>query len=221
MFPLMWWLWTARIRSRRRISGCRIELGVALNGAGVGVNGESKLITYLIEGWRLIMRSALSLILPLVFAASMSAQVNQSGAPHVLSPGEMLRGCPINFSVKREAGLVVRNAKDAKADGDGQGLQLNFGRPVVEASLTVHGFSARSRMLPTDNAQGNASQTFHLTRRSDADGFSSYEIWTQKIVSISWVELTEVKYLDGTEWHPAKTLTCYAEPGLLLLTGLQ
>jgi hypothetical protein len=169
-----------------------------------------------------MMRSALSLTALLILSTSLSAQSN---SPNDSKAAVTSQGCPINFAVKRPSGLVARNARDTHDAAAGEGLDLSFVSrttpDVAAATVTVHGLSEGGGVMPIQVQPREVSEVFHLTRHPGSPGLSTSEIWTKAVVFVSWAEVTEIRYVDGTEWHPSKSSACRAEPSMLLLTGLQ
>jgi len=168
------------------------------------------------------MRSALSPTILLILSTGLSAQSN---APNdTFKPAVTSQGCPVSFTVKRPSGLVARNARDAHDPAAGVGLDLSFDSRrmpnIAAATVTVHGLSKGGGIMPIQHQPHAVSEVFHLTRSADTPGLSTSEIWTQDVVFVSWAEVTQISYVDGTEWHPSEASTCRAAPSLLLLTAL-
>jgi hypothetical protein len=131
-------------------------------------------------------------------------------------------GCPIGFNAKVDGRAIARTVEDQKKNGDGPLLELTFGRrdalKIVSAIVTVHGLSSSNRYLPVDRrSDENATQTFELRPENGAADLTSADVWLSKILSVSWVELTEMKYADGSAWHASPDLQCRAVPSKLLL----
>jgi hypothetical protein len=113
----------------------------------------------------------------------------------------------------------VRNADVPR----GQGLQINFvpfpAAAILKAGITVHGASARLHMVPASAAAANredVAETFELTSNAEGPLLHS-SIWTNKVVAVSWVELTRVEYADGTTWQASPESRCTAAPSLMVL----
>jgi hypothetical protein len=128
-------------------------------------------------------------------------------------------GCPIGFSTQVNGRAIARTPDDQKKNGGGPLLELAFGHldalKVVSATVTVHGLSPSSRYPP--GLDENATQTFELRPENGATDLTNAEVWLNKILSVSWVELAEMKYSDGSAWHASSDVQCRAVPGKRLL----
>jgi len=133
-------------------------------------------------------------------------------------------GCPIGFGAQVNGRAIARTIEDQKKNGDGPLLELTFERrdalKIVNASVTVHGLSASNRYLPVDKRPDeNATQTFALRPENGAADLTNADVWLSKILSVSWVELTGMKYADGSAWHASPDAQCRAVPSKLLLVN--
>ncbi|MGD0446065.1 MAG: hypothetical protein ABSA39_19190 [Edaphobacter sp.] len=130
--------------------------------------------------------------------------------------------CPIGFTAHVNGRAIVRTVEDRKKNGDGPLLELTFGRrdalKMLSASITVHGSDSSSRYLPVNQRSGeNATQTFELRSENGATDLTNAEVWLNKVLFVSWVELTEMKYADGSAWHASSGVQCRAVPSKFLL----
>jgi hypothetical protein len=159
------------------------------------------------------MRNAFLLLTLLSVGASISAQ-------QIIPSGS--EGCPIGFSAQLNGRAIARTVEDQKKNGDGPLLELTFGRldalKMLSASITVHGLSSSNRYLPVDKrSDADTTQTFELRPLNGAADLTNAEVWLNKILFVSWVELTEMKYSDGSAWHPSSGVQCRAVPSKFLL----
>ena len=160
------------------------------------------------------MRLSPLLLMVLIPTTGLSAQ-SATRAVFIAPPAS--QSCPVHFTAERRpnAGLEVVKGNEPS---HGQGLQVNFSgklpSDIVKASITVHGASAAARMIPAASAMSNADSTeaFQLTPVAEHSS-----IWTKKLNTISWIELTRVEYANGNVWQPAGESRCTAAPSLLVL----
>jgi hypothetical protein len=173
------------------------------------------------------MRFVSSLAVLLLASASLSAQSNSGSSGTVWTAPPQSIGCPIDFTAKRQQGLVVRSVNDGHGDATGQGLRFTFRAPtalkIMKVNLIVHGPSLQARAVPAaSNSEVNADvpEIFHLERRAGASTLQTSEIWT-KIGAVRLVEVTEIQFVNGVLWRESETSKCRTEPGNLLLTNLE
>ncbi len=168
------------------------------------------------------MRDLSLLSILFLAAASVPAQSNHDRFAAVLTAPVESRECPIGFYAKRQSGLVERAIRSGKQDGFGQRLQLTFDHlqapGIAKASVTIYGVSGNVAYTPVAHTDrnGDVSEIFSLERRAGAVSLQNSEVWTRKIQAVRWVELTEIDYVNGSEWHKTKESQCRVEPSLLL-----
>ena len=129
--------------------------------------------------------------------------------------------CPIALHVQIDGRLIARSASDSKNGGDGALLNLNFGAKgslkVVAAVITVHGSAASGRYQPVGHQveSSDSIQVLELGQESGAP-LVNRDVRV-KFPLVSQVELTELRYADGTIWHPSADANCIVSPSHLLL----
>jgi hypothetical protein len=128
-------------------------------------------------------------------------------------------GCPIGFGAQVNGRAIARTAEDQKKIGDAPLLDLTFRRRdtprILSASVTVHGLSSSNRYLPVDKGSDeNTTQTFDL---GGAAGLTDTEILVTKMLFVNWVEVTELRYANGSEWHASSEQQCRVVPSKLRL----
>lgn len=175
------------------------------------------------------MRSASISLMMLLSSVGLSAQTGTGSTAAILTPGPASVACPIGFSVRRRAASEVLFAKDAAQIPHNQGLQLKFDHMdasnIVQADITVHGMSGNVRKMPASAGPASADMDTHTTEifelRSKVQAASLFqsEIWMTKLNAVSWVELTEIKYADGSVWHASAGSQCRAVPNGYLLVA--
>jgi len=90
----------------------------------------------------------------------------------------------------------------------------------LKADIIVHGTSGTARIIPAANSSYALTESFTLERGEDNSTLPGRELWTKEMATISWVEITEVEFVNGIVWHEPKPATCTATPsGFLLISG--
>jgi hypothetical protein len=130
--------------------------------------------------------------------------------------------CPIGFSAQVSGRAIARSIDDQKKSDDGPLLELTFGRreapKLMSASVTVHGLTSSNRYLLVDNrSDENTTQTFDLGSGHGAAELANSEVRLNKILFVSWVEVTDLRYADGSTWHVSSEAQCRSVPSKLLL----
>jgi hypothetical protein len=132
--------------------------------------------------------------------------------------------CPVGFFARRQGGLQVFAASDAKKSGTAQGLHLvldHLNQPSIQSiEVTVYGTSLKGRTLFVGQASNDTvSKTFELHRTTGSASLDDADVWMQNVGSVRWADLISVTYADGTTWHPVESLPCRAVPSNFVLVG--
>jgi hypothetical protein len=168
------------------------------------------------------MRGGSGLLVLVMASVGVWAQGKAHSETTVLAGPPSSAGCPVGFSAERRASGEVRYAKDGSASR-GQGLELQFNPPadpkkILKANVTVHGVSGEARVVPAGDASGNdVAEIFQLGAGVGEDGLRRSSIWTQRVGTVRWVDLTEVAYADGSVWRASAGGRCRVEPSNFLL----
>ncbi|MCU1222043.1 MAG: hypothetical protein JWQ42_136 [Edaphobacter sp.] len=166
-------------------------------------------------------RSSVVLAMFLV-SVGLPAQTNSRTPPVQFMEAPAQGGCPAGFSVERRSTLNVVETKGAAERRQRQGLEVKLGQKdaagIVSADVTVHGYSAKRRVMPTvSGAEPDASESFRIA--GEAASLLIKEIWMHRVNTVSWVELNEVEYANGFVWHSSAKARCSAVPSKLLLVA--
>ena len=171
------------------------------------------------------MRGDSGLLILVMASVGALAQANGHIGPTVFMGPPVSTGCPVGFSAERQAAGVVRYAKGDQTQTHGQGLELKFDsrndtRKIVKVNITVHGLDGSARVIPaSEKSSDDLAELFELTAAGD-NSLRHSNIWTQRMSTIRWVDLTEVAYADGSVWLASASGRCRIEPsGFLLVAG--
>lgn len=127
--------------------------------------------------------------------------------------------CPIAFTADREGSLGLRETRNPNPNS-GPGLDLGFGtgqRRIVEADITVYGWSNQLRMVPAAYPP-ETSESFVLKGTNDAPIMQSL-VWMKRLGVVNLVELTRVVFSDGGTWTQSGDMHCTVVPSKLVLVG--
>lgn len=168
------------------------------------------------------MRGVLGLLILAMASAGASAQGNAHSEMTVLAGPPDSSGCPVGFSAERRSTTEVRYAKDGKQIR-GQGLELKFDsqpKKILKANVTVRGVTGSARVMPAGSASlDDVAEIFQLGAGTGEDGLRHSNIWTQRVATVRWVDLTEIAYADGSVWHASEGKRCRIEPSKFLLVA--
>jgi hypothetical protein len=175
------------------------------------------------------------LVILLSAAFPLRAQLTTGHSPSQFRLPFAPTACPVGLRADRRASVVSREV-DGKPIPTGQGLMLHFRAPyqsvstpqgtsvtprhVISADITVHGHTgaviAQPLTIASANPTADVTEDFHLSG-SASNPLTEDSLWTAKISTISWIELTRVTFSDGTSWQRAAPSDCRIEPSLFVL----
>lgn len=182
------------------------------------------------------MRIVLSLGFVLICWA-LSSLAQQKGP--VLQPGVHLTDsvqaamCPLQMRVRQGIGgnmmAVDGNGKQVEIFAQRLKLLLNDVRRehesearMVEATVTVHGTSAKGQVLPADTrrvASGEIVKTLTVRLTANGEPEVSGDIRLPGFTSTRMVDLESVAYDDGSTWKLSGTDTCHVPPDMVMPVG--
>ena len=159
-----------------------------------------------------------SLLLSTALVAQAPARVTLD-APMVASGA-----CPVGFSARHANGGSLLAVSPATKP-HGQPYEVAFApgksRAVVQARVTLHGMSG-SHVIPagTDVIE-NTTETFSIAPAGGVDHLFTSVVYARKLTAIRYIELRELTFADGTEWHASATSTCRVAPNGFLLVATE
>jgi hypothetical protein len=172
-----------------------------------------------------IMRGVSGLLVLVMASVGAGAQGNAHSEATVLAGAPSSVGCPVEFYAERRSATEIRYAKDGKQTR-GQGLELKFApgadpKKILKANVTVHGVSGAARVMPAgENSSDDVVEIFQLGAGAGEDSLRQSSLWTQRMGTVRWVDLTEIAYADGSVWRASEGARCRVEPnGFLLVAG--
>ena len=123
--------------------------------------------------------------------------------------------CPIGFTARASGTAVMVQTKDGKGKEPAHSVALQFKsnntRRVESATVTIHGIRQTNLYLKTrGTTEANTSRTFYLHPNAGSDGIAQDQVSVAGVTTLRSAEITEMRYSDGTVWHPSKLSACQA-----------
>lgn len=148
---------------------------------------------------------------------SAPSQSNQPSADLVAPPSS--RSCPIDFVVSRNTAFRLDRANDSNArPKEIATLDLFFHplesrRAIRSATITVHAQAPGRRLSPASlGSEPEVTEWFTLNASSLNPVLLHSEISLHRSHLVVWVDLTELRYTDGSTWRRSIDSSCTAAP---------
>ena len=126
--------------------------------------------------------------------------------------------CPVSLSARQVGSPYNREVSGGRLSKDGkdtgQSVHLSVAprdsRRVVAATVTVHGYANKKRMVQTLGTQdgGDAARTLEVTFGSQDKGETWTELALPGFSAVTSVELKSITYADGSVWTLAAGSAC-------------
>lgn len=173
-------------------------------------------------------------IAPLLLAFTFSigtvslAQHAPAASLTVLSIPATVTGCPVDFGASVSSRAVLNAAHSALGQSAPANLTLSltFAKPgpdapagadrraVAAASVLVHGLAGKPRVVSAGTASSDGrAQSFDLTPGKGAATLLQSSVQVDRMMFVSWAEITELRFTDGSVWRPSGNSQCHATPG--------
>ena len=179
------------------------------------------------------MRIVLSLGLLLVSASTYSVAQIVAPAPAPAAAVTRASGasaCPLDMRVRQGVGgtmmAVDKNGKQVEMFAARLILLLNdvrrehpTGARIVEATVTVHGTTAKGQILPADTRQsgpGEIAKTLTVRLTAYGEPEVSGDLRLPGFTSTRMVDLESVAYGDGSVWKLSGTDSCHVPPDMAM-----
>jgi hypothetical protein len=164
------------------------------------------------------MRPSLALAL-LLLAPAAIAQSN------VVLEASSTQSCPVGVYAQHSPLGAVEQIRTSTAHHQ---LAYNITlraldtRLIAQARITLLGLSGPQVLPVGQNATSspNAAETFTLTPGATAKPSFDSVVYAHKLTGVRFIQLDDVTYADGTQWHQTSGRTCRVAPnGLLLINA--
>ncbi len=169
------------------------------------------------------MRNLFGMLALLPLGLSALAQAPAQSTSSVVLMASRTAGCPVGLEARhaQDGGLVSVSPTTRHSE---QSYRILFSpsdeKAISQAKITLHGL-AGGQVVPAAAApKGDATESFTLSPAMGAKHLFRSTVSTGKLTGVQWVELDELTYSDGTQWHASATATCRVAPnGFMLVAG--
>jgi hypothetical protein len=161
------------------------------------------------------MRTLLALTALLLTPAALIAQASHTTVT-VLDAANS-QNCPVGVQAQHAPqGAVHQVNRPANHYKLGYNISLSSfdSRLIRQATITLRGLEG-AQVLPASYGSSKADATERFTISPGASPKPTFEsiVYTQKLTGVLWIEVNQVSYADGTEWHQAPGSVCRVPPG--------
>jgi len=166
------------------------------------------------------MRTLLALTPFFLIATALPAQTVQAHAIVDTSPS--FQNCPIGVQAQHTPRGNVMQVSPSRQPQLGYNIILRAfdGRLIRQAKVTLRGIVG-AHVLPaaaTDNST-DVTETFTLTPGDSPKPTFHSVVYAEKLTGVQWIEVDEVTYANGTQWHQTGGSICRVSPNGYLLVG--
>ncbi len=164
--------------------------------------------------------------LTMVCVGACAAQANPSAPPTLVNTPS---ACPVELSAEQGHDGALMSLASSGAPGQPVHAQqvihltIRNSQPgrIVSAEVEVHGTSPRGRLLPLQSASfqetvADAVRRVHLDASVAADQTATHRVNAGQLTSVQWLNVVELRYADGSQWHASGGQQCRVEPNPLL-----
>jgi hypothetical protein len=166
-------------------------------------------------------------ILPLAILLATTTMFGQSFTlPPRIDPSK----CPVGLQVERSGGLFAyKNAKAVPADDVAPRTEQWFDlrmtnflpHEIVNAEITVHGFSHKGRFMPVSAPAPDLAKTVDVALDVKGNSSASRELSFADFSTIRTIDVNSVTYADGSTWHASSPGACSVAPSLIMRISAQ
>lgn len=141
--------------------------------------------------------------------------------------------CPVELTAEHHglSELVPADRKDHPCDLNdlcvGQSIDLSIKNTrtqrIVAADLEIHGTSKHNRVIPAKDAMltsepaADATRSVHLVSSVPADQSRTNTVSVKDLTSVTWINVIELRYADGSTWHADRGAECRVIPNPMML----
>jgi hypothetical protein len=156
--------------------------------------------------------------------ASMSGLNPQNSPANVTTlTAQPVNNCPIGIAAQHTPGGTFAQVSPAPPNSLAYNISLSAfdGRLIRQADVTLHGIIGVHFMPTTPKADTtDATETFTLTQGATPKPHFQSVVYAKKLTGVQWIQVDEVTYADGTQWHQTPGSVCRVTPNGLLLIKL-
>ncbi len=177
------------------------------------------------------MRNLLGTCSFLLLSATLAGQSPMGGSALSLAMPVSL-DCPVGVSADRlPGGEVLRVTPGEPASGIAMHVVFRPGpvsdagfsaAAIVGAKVTLHGMTGRG-VVPAGNRHSqDQTEGFTLAPTAEAGPLYRATVRVSKLTSVTYLDVNELTYSDGTRWRASAKSVCRVAPnGYMLVAGVQ
>ncbi len=174
------------------------------------------------------MRSLFGTCSFLLFSAALVAQTPKSASALLVAPPAS-QGCPVDLSANRLSGLEIVRVKPGEIQPR-LTMHVIF-RPAIEsvspsasaivsAKVTLHGMAGSAVVSAGSGLSSDATEDLTVLPAAEAGRVYRGTVRVRKLTAVTFVEVDELTYADGTKWRASENSVCRVTPnGYLLVAG--
>ena len=160
----------------------------------------------------------------LLLSATLADQMpKNTSAPLPASPAS--RDCPVDLSANRLPGGDVLRV-GAGGSPSRPAMKVTF-RPasssstaaIAGAKITLHGRAGGGVEPAGGRLAQEATEVFFVSPTAEAGRVFRSTLHVGRLTAVSFVEINELTYADGTRWHASEGSACRVAPSGYMLTA--
>jgi hypothetical protein len=132
-------------------------------------------------------------------------------------------GCPVGIIAQHSPLGAVEQVRSSADHQLAYNITLRAldTRLITQARITLLGLSGPQVLLiaQNNNSSPNATETFTLTPGATAKPSFDTVVYAHKLTGVRFIQLDDVTYADGTQWHQTSGHSCRVAPNNLLLVN--
>ncbi len=163
------------------------------------------------------------LLVSTILLASFPMNAQKAGSPALIEAQSAGQACPVDASARRQgSGSII--ATDNAGSGPHEAVVSLELRPrethrILGATVVVHALSLKARTLPVDGAVPDITREFHLQAGPDKKPEFTSRVNLDRPATVLWLDITELRYADGSSWTAGEGAGCRVEPDDVVLVA--
>jgi hypothetical protein len=166
------------------------------------------------------MRTPLAVFALLLIPSALTAQTAASNLIILQAP--LNQNCPVGVEARHSSQGAMEQINNG-----GRPHQLGFNialsslnmERISQASITLRGLAGPQVMLVAAQSPKDATETFTITPGDSPKASFHSVVYTGKLTGVRWVEVDEVTYADGKQWHQTEGSVCRVAPNGYMLVN--
>lgn len=117
--------------------------------------------------------------------------------------------------------IKIRSGNEQYNVGFGQRIFLTLtdthAAQILTASVRIHGYSGKNHMVQTGGATGDATKSVTVKFNRETDGSVFADLYIPGFTAVTYLQLEDVSYADGSIWKMSDSNICRVAPDPLML----